>query len=259
MTNTIDQFRKLHQQEEPLLIGNAWNVQSARVFEKLGFKAIATSSSAVAETLGYADGEAMSFEEYLFIIKRISKSINLPLSVDLEAGYGNSADAIVENIKRLYELGVVGINLEDSIVSAGKRSIVEAGAFAEKVSTIVNRLTGSKIEMFINLRSDVFLLGLPGGADEAVTRATLYTKTGASGLFFPCVTQLDDIKALTKASSLPLNVMCMPALPSFAELKKAGVKRISMGNFLNGTIYKKLEAITQDIVKEGNFQPVFAS
>lgn len=259
MTNTIDHFRKLHQQEEPLLIGNVWNVQSAQVFERLGLKAIATSSSAIAATLGYPDGEAMSFEEYLFVIKRISKTVNLPLSVDLEAGYSNSADTIVENIKQLQELGVVGINLEDSVVSGGTRSIVGAEAFAEKISAITDRLNISKIEMFINLRSDVFLLGLPGGVEEAIARATMYAKTGASGLFFPCVTQLEDIKALAKASNLPLNVMCMPTLPPFGELKKAGVKRISMGNFLNATIYKKLEAIAQDIIKEGSFHPVFAS
>src|SRR6187551_164728 len=96
--NQFETFNALHHQSEPLLIGNVWNVQSAKVFEKLKFKAIATSSAAVAETLGYADGEQMSFEEYLFVIRHIMKAVPLPLSVDLEAGYGTTANEVAKNI-----------------------------------------------------------------------------------------------------------------------------------------------------------------
>lgn len=116
MANTIATFKQLHHQSAPLLIGNVWNAQSARVFEKLGYKAIGTSSAAVAESLGYADGQAMSFEEYTFVITRIVKSSALPLSVDLESGYGNDASEIVKNIRVLQSLGVAGVNIEDSAI-----------------------------------------------------------------------------------------------------------------------------------------------
>ena len=97
----VQKFRHLHSQEKPLLIGNVWNVQSAKIYEKLNFQAIATSSAAIAHSLGYNDGEEMSFSEYLFMIKRILKSTHLPLSVDLEAGYGKTTEEIFELLRLL--------------------------------------------------------------------------------------------------------------------------------------------------------------
>src|SRR5882672_6325208 len=101
MKNRFDDFLKLHHQPEPLLIGNAWNVQSAKVFEQHQLKALATSSAAVAETLGFADGQGMGLEDYLFVIKRIASSVSLPLSVDFEAGYGDAPEEISAAIIRL--------------------------------------------------------------------------------------------------------------------------------------------------------------
>jgi 2-methylisocitrate lyase-like PEP mutase family enzyme len=106
MTNNFQKFKELHDQPQPLLIGNVWNVPSAKKMEDLGFKAIGTSSYAIAETLGYADGEEMSFEEYLLIIKRIAASVSVPFSVDLEWGYGKTTTEIVANIKELNKIGV---------------------------------------------------------------------------------------------------------------------------------------------------------
>lgn len=257
MSPLFQKFNELHQQEEPLLIGNVWNVQSAKVFENNNFKAIATSSAAVAETLGYADGEEMSFEEYLFVIKRITNSVSIPLSVDLEAGYGKTVPEIVENLKKLHELGVCGVNIEDSYIQDGKRIIADAEGFATKIKAITAALSEAKIELFINLRSDVFLLGLNNALAEAQKRIPLYEGTGAQGLFFPCVTKTEDITALTTTSSLPINVMCMPTLPDFITLKNAGVKRISMGGFLNKNAYRFLETETQTILENNSFATVF--
>ena len=120
---------EIHQQAEPLLIGNVWNVQSARMFEKNGYQALATSSAAIAETYGYEDGEEISFEDYLFMIRKIAQSTDLPLSIDLEAGYGDSVQQIVSNIKTLTDLGIAGINLEDSMVNKGARTLLDAKVF----------------------------------------------------------------------------------------------------------------------------------
>ena len=251
--SNFENFVNLHQQSEPLLIGNVWSAQSARVLENLKLKALATSSSAVAETLGYADGEVMSFEEYLFVVKRISASTHLQLSVDLEAGYGKSVDEIVANITKLHSLGVVGINLEDSIIEGGTRRMVSAETFAEKLGQISGALSSQGIRLFINVRCDAYLLGVPDARKEGIRRMKLYEAQGIHGQFLPCITNIDDIKASVAATQLPLNVMCMPNLPDFATLKSAGVKRISMGNSLNHAVYQVMEKKMQQVILNQNF------
>lgn len=257
MSSNFEQFKALHHQQEPLLLGNAWDAQSASILEKLGIKAIGTSSAAAAATLGYNDGENMPFEEYFFLIKRIMSSISVPFSVDLEAGYGDTDEAIVQNIRRLHELGVAGINIEDSIVDGNGRHIVPAAGFAQRLQNITGRLVRLGIDIFINLRSDAFLLGLPNAASEAVQRIKAYEHTGVHSFFLPCITAADDIKAVVAATQLPVSVMCMPGLPDLRTLQALGIKRISMGNFVHGTLYKKMEEMTEDIISEGNFSGLF--
>jgi 2-methylisocitrate lyase-like PEP mutase family enzyme len=257
MKLSFDQFVKLHQQDEPLLIANVWNAQSARLFEKLKFKALATSSAAVASTLGYSDGEQMSFDEYLFVVKRISAVSSVPLSVDLEGGYGAIADEVVSNIKALVEEGVVGINVEDSTMVSGTRKILDAGVFADKLAQISAGLTLAEIQCFINVRCDAFLLGLPDTRNEAIKRIQLYQKQGVHGIFLPCITDIEDIKAAAQSIELPLNVMCMPTLPDFDALRTAGVRRISMGNFVNAFGYSMIEKATKEMIEKKSFSPFF--
>lgn len=257
MENQFLKFRELHHQQDPLLIGNVWNVQSVKVFEKLNFKAIATSSAAVAETLGYADGQLMSFEEYFFVVERLIRSTSLPLSVDLEGGYGDNVGEIAKNIIRLSQAGVSGINLEDSIVKEGKQQILEAGEFAGMLSGICQALNKSGTTIFINVRCDAFLLGLPSPLQEALQRTRAYEKAAVHGMFFPCITKIENIKTIADVSRLPVNVMCMPGLGDFNMLKDAGVKRISMGNFLNRKVYQQLEHEVSTIQAEGRFDSLF--
>lgn len=257
MKNRFKEFLALHHKTELLQIGNVWNVQSAQVYDKLNFEAIGTSSAAVAATLGFADGEEMSFDDYLFVIKRIAETASAILSVDLEAGYGNTPEEISDNIIRLHSLGVAGINIEDSIVTDGQRSIVDANEFAAKLKQVTGLLAKAGVEVFINVRSDSFLLGLPNALEDALTRTKLYQDTGAHGLFFPCITQIADIEKITALSSLPVSVMCMPNLPDFKALQNAGVKRISSGNFLNSIIYQGLESKVEKIVAENSFASLF--
>lgn len=257
MSSDFKQFKALHHQETPLLLGNVWNVQSARIFEKLGFQAIGTSSAAVAETLGYRDGEQMPFEDYFFLIRRIRESTPALLSVDLEAGYGATDKAIIENLKRLYDLGIAGINIEDSIVDDAGREIVSADNFAGKLESITGHLQSRNIDLFINVRCDAFLLNLPDAREEAIRRIGLYEKTGVHGIFLPCITKSDDIKATAAATQLPLNVMCMPGLPGFNALRSLGVKRISMGNFLHSATYRHMEALSGKVLEAGDFIALF--
>ncbi|MFZ6008951.1 MAG: isocitrate lyase/PEP mutase family protein [Bacteroidota bacterium] len=250
-------FQELHLQSAPLLLGNVWNVQSARTLEKLKFKAVGTSSAAVAETLGYKDGEQMPFEEYFMIIRRIREAVSIPLSVDLEAGYGKTTNEIVGNIKRLHALGVAGINIEDSVVRNGVREIVIASDFAKKLEAITSQLKAQDIKLFINVRCDAFLLGLPNARKEAIERMAAYEKAEIHGFFLPCITDVEDIKAVVKSTGLPVNVMCMPGLPDFDVLQSLNVKRISMGNFVNGAVYKMMENISRSIVENKSFAGLF--
>lgn len=257
MKDHVKKFSELHQQPEPFLLGNVWNVQSAKVLEQLNAKAIGTSSAAVAETLGYSDGEQMPFNEYLLIIKRIKASTTTPFTVDLEAGYGKTEEAIVENIKQLAALGIVGINLEDSVVDNSVRAIENTEHFAGKLKRITDSLRRQQIDIFINVRCDAFLLNVPDARREAINRIAAYETAGADGIFLPCITHVEDIKATVNSTTLPVNVMCMPSLPDFNTLSTSGVKRISMGPFANMAAYKKMHELCEHVIKENSFAPLF--
>jgi 2-methylisocitrate lyase-like PEP mutase family enzyme len=256
--NRFDQFLKLHHEEKPLLIANVWNVQSAKVFEKKGFRAIATSSSAVASSIGYDDGQEIPFDEYLYVIERIAASTLLPFSVDLEGGYGSDADQIMKNIELLVKAGVAGINLEDSGVNNGKRTILPIDKFTKKLQQITDLVQKERIRIFINVRSDNFILGLPNAVEDSLSRIEAYQQTGVHGFFFPCLKDIPDIKKITGRSKLPINVMVIPGLPGFQELGNAGVKRISMGPFAFTNIYGKLEGLADRVIKEQNCDGFFS-
>ncbi|UWX62234.1 isocitrate lyase/phosphoenolpyruvate mutase family protein [Chryseobacterium oranimense] len=253
----IQIFKQLHHQDEPLLLGNVWNVQSAKIYQKLGYKALATSSSALAHSLGYEDGEEMSFGEYFYMVERILKSVDIPLSVDLEGGYGKTNDEIVSNILKLAAIGVAGINIEDSVVINGNRKLLTQEELHRKLEPIISELKKNAVEIFINLRTDPFLLGIENPVDETLQRIKILEELRVDGIFVPCITSEDDIKVIVNASEIPVNVMCMPGLPDFETLKKLGVKRISSGNFLNEYIYNQLEDAGHRILSEQSFLPIF--
>lgn len=158
-------FTELHQQNNPLLIANVWDVPSTKIAEELGYQAIGTSSAAIASLFGYNDGENISFSELEYIIKRIRATTQLPLSVDIESGYSNNTDAIANNIIKLTNLGIVGINIEDSKVNE-KRELINAEKFAQQLLEIKTILKAKNKDIFINVRTDTFLLRVPNVIDE---------------------------------------------------------------------------------------------
>ena len=249
-------FRNMHNQSRPLLIANVWDVASANAAEKLGFQAIGTSSAAVAAMLGYEDGEQMTFEELYFIVNRIRSSCKLPLSVDIENGYSEDPLVTAEYIKRLAAIGVVGINIEDSSIGEC-RSLMDAHTFAGFLSAVKCQINKDNTDIFINVRTDTFLLTDKDQAIETCERAGLYKAAGADGLFVPGVTKPEDIQLIARSSKLPLNVMCMPGLPEFEYLNRLGVRRISMGNFVFDCQQAKLENTLKQIQSNGSFASVF--
>jgi len=242
-------FHALHQAEAPLLIANVWDVPSARAAGQAGYPALGTSSAAIADMLGYEDGEQMPFEDLLRIVRRIRAATTLPLSVDIEAGYGNAA----ANAIQLAELGVTGINIEDSVVADGKRMLVPAERLAVQIAAIRAAAPG----LFINARTDAFLLGHVDARQLAIERGWLYAAHGADGIFVPGITRADDIRAVTGKIERPVNVMCMPGLPDFAALAALGVKRISMGNFVHARTQRALVTALARVRAEQTFAFLF--
>jgi len=231
-------------------------VPSAKIAESLGFQAIGTSSAAIAKMLGYEDGEELSFSELRYIVERIKANTQLPLSVDIESGYSRDPVQIAQHIQALAELGVVGINLEDSIVN-GQRRLLSAESFANTISIIKKELDKKGIDMFLNIRTDTFILGVPETLAATKERIRLYEQAGADGIFVPCVVQEKAIQSIVESTDLPLNVMCMPDLPSFSILQQLGVQRISMGNFVFEKNYGLFEELMKGIRMEGSFGSVF--
>ena len=246
-------FNALHHQPQPLLIANVWDACSALAAQQAGYHALGTSSAAIAAMLGYEDGEAMSFDELLFIVTRIRAVTKLPLNVDLEAGYGKTTDDIVENIHRLVPLGVVGINLEDSHVMTGVRQLGDATVFASRVQELGRACPG----VFLNVRTDTFLLNVEDALEETISRGRFYAEHGANGFFVPGVTRPDDIAAIVHEVPLPLNVMCMPELADFGTLATLGVRRISMGNFVHAAIQTQLKDLLCTVQWQQSFAEVF--
>lgn len=250
-------FTALHYQNKPLLIANVWDAGSAIAAQQAGYLALGTSSAAIAAMLGYEDGEAMSFDELVFIVTRIRAVSNLPLSVDIEAGFGGTANEIADNLKRIARLGVVGVNLEDSRIINGVRQIDDAIAFASKLNEIRNMLNQENYRLFFNIRTDTFLLNLEQALQETLFRGRLYEGSGANGLFVPGITLENDIKTLSREIALPLNVMCMPDLPDFDRLEKLGVNRISMGNFVHAAMQSQVKKLMLTIHSQRSFAGVF--
>ncbi|GKW15626.1 carboxyvinyl-carboxyphosphonate phosphorylmutase [Pectobacterium carotovorum subsp. carotovorum] len=250
-------FTELHHQNKPLLIANVWDAGSAIAAQEAGYQALGTSSAAIAAMLGYEDGEALSFDELLYIVTRIMSVTHLPLSVDVEAGFGRTASEITDNLKRLVQLGVVGVNLEDSSVVKGVRQLDDAMAFASLLKEIRNTLDMESDQLFLNIRTDTFLLGHHQALQETLLRGRLYQESGADGLFVPCLTSEHDIETLSREMTLPLNVMCMPELPSFNRLEKLGVRRISMGNAVHSAIQSNLKNLMLIIPSQQSFAGVF--
>ncbi|MEP6902364.1 MAG: isocitrate lyase/phosphoenolpyruvate mutase family protein [Actinomycetota bacterium] len=227
-----DGFRDLHVKGNPLILFNIWDAGSAQAIEEAGAKAIATGSWSVAAANGFGDGEKLPFDFALANLERIAKSVAAPVSIDLEGGYATDNAQLKENIKKVIAAGAVGINFEDQIV--GGEGLYTIEEQCSRIEAIREASEQSAIPLFINARTDVFLKTYPAKhneaqLDEAVRRATAYTRAGASGLFAPGLRDTEFIKKLAEFSPIPLNIMVLPDTPQPKELAKLGVSRISYG------------------------------
>lgn len=246
--NDYKKFHALHHQAKPLILANAWNAKSAQLIEQNGYDAVATSSGAIADSLGYEDGEKIPFVELLYMLQRIKSRTNIPMSVDLERGYTDDLNDLNSNIQKLIDIGVVGINLEDR---QGEE------IYLKKLSSIKNYLEKTSQKLFINARTDVFLMKLPSPLETTLRRAKRYADAGADGLFVTAVAEVAILKEITAATSLPVNVVGTPQLSSIETLTECGIKRISMAVFLYRATYHQLENVVKNIGTQHSFAPLF--
>ena len=246
--SNYEKFLQLHHREKPFIIANAWNVKSAQIIENNGYDAVATSSGAIADSLGYPDGEKIPFSELLYVVQRIASSINIPLSVDLERGYADDLTKLNDNIQKLIDIGVAGINLEDA---QGEE------IYLKKLDSVKNYLTKNNQNLFINARTDGFLQKLESPLEITFKRAQLYADAGADGLFVTGIQDLGLVKEITSSVTLPVNVVAVPKLSSIEALTECGVKRISMAVFLYRATYNHLEKLVRDIKTEQSFSPLY--
>jgi 2-methylisocitrate lyase-like PEP mutase family enzyme len=243
----IQRFNELHKSKELLILGNAWDLLSALILEKAGFKAIGTTSWGIANSLGYADGELIDFERHLGIIKTITENVKIPVSADIEAGYGEKTITIVDNVLRVADVGVAGINIEDSLKK--QKGLKEISLHCNLVSKLRTALdqNGYK-DFYINARTDTYFQ-MKDPFLETIERAKAYVESGASGIFVPGLIQRDEIKEIASKVNAPLNVLSLPGLTNCNELKEFGVKRFSIGNALSDKVIALLQKSAAQILE----------
>ncbi len=231
-------FLAMHRGPGLLLLPNAWDVVSARLYEVEGFRAVATTSAGIAAALGFADGERMSLEDNLGVCRRIAEHLAVPVSVDLEAGYSGCLDGLAESIAKVISTGAVGINLEDGAKAGcgGPESgtLLDMSAQAERIATARKVADQAGVPLVINARTDVFLR--PGEASEArlreaIERGNAYRDAGADCVFVPDGGVLGEPEMATLVDRLaaPLNLLAGPKTPKVERLEALGVARLSFG------------------------------
>ncbi|MGH2455382.1 MAG: isocitrate lyase/PEP mutase family protein [Candidatus Limnocylindria bacterium] len=237
-----------HHRPEPLILPNAWDVASALAVERAGALAVATTSSGVAAALGYPDGEAIPVAEMLAAVRRIAAAVSVPVTADLEAGYGLAAEDLVAG---LLQAGAVGLNLEDTDRSARPPGLVDAGRQAERLAAVRGAATAAGVPVVINARIDVFLRGSgphEGRVDEAIERALDYLAAGADCVYPIWLTDAAAIGRIVREVAAPVNVLLRPGAPAVAELRRIGVRRISVGGGLAHHAITATEAIARRLL-----------
>jgi PEP phosphonomutase and related enzymes len=227
-------LKRLHHGPKTLVLANAWDAISARIVEETGFPAVATTSAGVAATLGYPDGQRVSRDGMLGVVARIARAVQIPVTADMEAGYGTTPDEMAEMARELIAAGAVGLNLED-MTGDDESSQVDLPLQVEKIRAIQEASSAAGVPLVINARTDIYLMPI-GPAEtrfeRTVERLRTYAKAGAGSVFAPAVRDAETIAKLVKAVEAPLNILLMPGVPNLNELEKLGVARASIGSGL---------------------------
>jgi len=249
------QFLALHDGRKTLVLPNAWDVASARIFEEAGFPAIGTTSAGIANALGYPDGQKISRSEMLAVVRRIAAAVGIPVTADMEAGYGAKPKEVAETAREVIEAGAVGMNLEDTIDDRPDL-LAELSLQKEKIRAVVETSARAAVPLVLNARTDVFLasVGTPETRlSRTIERLNAYRDAGAQCLFAPGVKDKETIAQLVKGVHGPLNILAAAGSPPVAELEKFGVARVSVGSGPMRATLGLIARIAHQLLEEGSF------
>jgi 2-methylisocitrate lyase-like PEP mutase family enzyme len=248
-------FRAMHDGREILLFPNIWDVASARIVEESGFGAVATTSAGIAFSLGYPDGQKISREEMLDAVARIARAVKVPVTADVESGYGSSPEDARRTTLAVIEAGAVGMNLEDA-PGEGGNPLADLSAQVEKIHEVRDAATSHGVPLVLNARTDVYLLqvGEPSSRyDETVRRLSAYRDAGADCVFAPGVRDAPTISRLVSDLRCPLNILAGPGSPAVSELRALGVARVSLGSGPMRAAMGALRRIADEVKTSGTY------
>ena len=254
-TELARKFLEMHHGSKILVLPNAWDVASARILEDAGFPAIGTSSAGVAFALGYPDGQKISREEVLDIVRRIAEAVEIPVTADMEAGFGTTPEEVAETARAVIAAGAVGMNLEDGDEERPD-FLVEVNRQKEIIRAVVEAAAGAGVSFVLNARTDILLYGI--GASETrvartIDRLNAYREAGAPSLFAPGAKDADIIGQLARGVGGPLNILATAGTPPIAELQRLGVARVSVGSGPMRATLSFLRRMARQFLDEGVF------
>lgn len=231
-TELARHFLELHSGPEILLLPNAWDVASARIFEEAGFPAIGTTSAGVAFSLGYPDGQKIFRDEMLGVVRRIAGAVEIPVTADVEAGFGTTPDEVADTARAVIAAGAVGMNLEDG-AEERPEFLADVNRQKEIIHAVLEAGASARVPFLLNARTDILLYGI-GPADtrtaRAIERLNAYREAGAPSLFAPGAKDRETIAQLARGVNGPLNILATVGTPPVSELQQLGVARVSLGS-----------------------------
>jgi len=254
-----DLFLKFHQDKEMLVLLNSWDISSSRLVEACGYKAIATTSMGIAASLGYPDCQVITLPEMIQVISGIVNSVQAPVSVDIEAGYGNNIDEIIESVKKIIATGIVGINIEDSVDLSP--DLIDETEFCERISAIRALSDSLGFHLVINARTDSFYTSTGSTKEklaESIRRGNKYREAGADCIFVQPVWERETISTLVKEINAPINILSNPSTgaelpPSISELQDLGVARVSLGSSLMKATLALIKKVADELSEKGTY------
>jgi 2-methylisocitrate lyase-like PEP mutase family enzyme len=224
-------FYDLHHNSKLLILPNIWDSLGALLLEDMGYSAVATASASIAFANGYDDGENISFNQLLAILKRIAEKVNIPVTADIESGYANDEQQLKQNIQQIIEAGIVGINIEDTDKKTNTLLPVEVQC--KKIKLIKKVSEEMNVPLFINARTDVYLRSGDNAAanklEETIKRGFAYKDAGADCFYPITMNNAGDISSTIQQLQMPVNIIIMPGIPELMDLQKMGVARVSLG------------------------------
>jgi 2-methylisocitrate lyase-like PEP mutase family enzyme len=252
-------FLKYHLDKEILVLLNSWDIGSSRLAEASGYKAVATTSMGIAASLGYPDCQVIKLSEMLDVISGIVKAVKVPVTVDIEAGYGNNTEEIIESVKKIISTGIVGINIEDSLELNPK--LIDEIEFCERISAIRALSESLGFHLVINARTDSFYTSTGSQKEklsESIRRGNKYREAGADCVFVQPVWEKETISTLVKEINAPINILANPSIgpglpPSVHELQDLGVARLSLGSSIMKATLALIKKIADELSEKGTY------